>query len=278
MVTRSNYDEAKVEAARAVLAEVFRALGEYREHMLLVGGWVPSMLIPNPEHRHVGSLDVDIALNHTAAQEEFYKQISEMMELLEFKVDPKNRHRFARMLVVSGESITIHVDMLALEYGGRGKKHQHQHVQNIEARKARGCDLAFEHPLDMKVELTMINGAKAVVPLRVTSVAAFIVMKSFAMRGRRKDKDAYDVVYCLREYQGGIDAVAEDFKKFGTHGLVREAIEILTEEFKDTTYIGPKSVADFLELPEGDEREIMLRDAAERVQELVEKVKQGFSS
>jgi len=269
MVNQRDYDEPKVEAARAVLAEVFRALGEYREHIMLVGGWVPAILIPYPNERHVGSLDVDIALDHKANLEECYKQISDLMTGLGFSVDAKNRHRFARVADVAGERVTIYVDMLAAEYGGRGKKHEHQHVQEIEARKARGCDLAFEHPMEVRLEMTLPNGARATVPLRVASVAAFIVMKSFAMRGRRKDKDAYDVVYCLREYAGGIEAVAADFARFGSHGLVREAMTILGEEFRSTAHVGPVSVADFLELPQGEERELMLRDSFERVQELV---------
>jgi len=276
MVNQRDYDEPKVEAARAALAEVFRALGEYREHIMLVGGWVPAMLIREPRERHVGSLDVDIALDHKANMEECYKQISELMTGLGYTVDAKNRHRYARTVAVSGEPLVIYVDMLAGEYGGRDKKHRHQHVQEIEARKARGCDLAFEHPLDLQIEMTLPNGAKAMVPMRVASVAAFIVMKAFAMRDRRKDKDAYDVVYCLQNYEGGLEAVAADFAKFGNHGLVREAMKILLEEFESTTHVGPMSVADFLELPVGEDRELMLRDAFERVQELVRVVKGGF--
>jgi hypothetical protein len=41
MVTRSDYGQREVEAAHRVLIELMQILGEYRDHMVLIGGWVP---------------------------------------------------------------------------------------------------------------------------------------------------------------------------------------------------------------------------------------------
>ncbi|HPW18905.1 MAG TPA: hypothetical protein PLP83_11105 [Candidatus Aminicenantes bacterium] len=41
MVTRSEYCERDVRACFSVLLEVVRVLGEYRDRIVLVGGWVP---------------------------------------------------------------------------------------------------------------------------------------------------------------------------------------------------------------------------------------------
>lgn len=269
MVTRDDYDDAKVAAVRAELGSAFRALGEYREHMVLVGGWVPEMLMPDSEERHAGSLDVDIALDHKAINDSFYARITEILGRLGYVRDAKIQHRFTKPISVQGSSFDVHLDLLAGEYGGRSKSHRHQHVQDVEAHKARGCDLAFDSAVELELEMTLVGGAVAKVRLRIAGIAAFIVMKAFAMKGRDNPKDAYDIAYCLRNYPGGVEAVAEEVRKFGTHGLVREAMGYLSEDFKSIDQVGPTGVAIFQGLLRGEDRELARRDALERVQELI---------
>ena len=49
MVTRKDYTVEKVRAARSVLLELVHLLGEYREEIALIGGWVPEILFPVQE-------------------------------------------------------------------------------------------------------------------------------------------------------------------------------------------------------------------------------------
>jgi len=72
MVTKRDYDALQVEAARSVMLELTRLLGEYHDDMVVVGGWVPALLIPQDTAPHVGSLDVDLALNHKTLQDPGY--------------------------------------------------------------------------------------------------------------------------------------------------------------------------------------------------------------
>lgn len=64
MVTQRDYSEELVKAARSVLLELMHLLGEYWEHIVLVGGWVPDILLNRTDNPHIGSIDVDLALNH----------------------------------------------------------------------------------------------------------------------------------------------------------------------------------------------------------------------
>lgn len=64
MVTRKDYTAEAVEAAHSVLIEVIHLLGEYRENIVLIGGWVPDILLSKDGEPHVGSIDVDLALDH----------------------------------------------------------------------------------------------------------------------------------------------------------------------------------------------------------------------
>jgi hypothetical protein len=68
-----------VVAARSVLLELVRLLGEYRDDMVIVGGWVPEFLLPNASIPHTGSVDIDMALNHRKIQESGYRTINRLL-------------------------------------------------------------------------------------------------------------------------------------------------------------------------------------------------------
>jgi hypothetical protein len=42
--SRTEYSERATEAARRVMLELIRILGEYQNDLVLVGGWVPELL------------------------------------------------------------------------------------------------------------------------------------------------------------------------------------------------------------------------------------------
>ena len=68
--------EEMVAAARSVLIEVANLLGAYRDQLVVVGGWVPELLLPGG---HVGSTDVDLALDHRHLDEGSYRTIREQL-------------------------------------------------------------------------------------------------------------------------------------------------------------------------------------------------------
>ncbi len=45
-VTHRDYSADLVEAARSVLLELVGLLGEYRDDIVVVGGWVPQLILP----------------------------------------------------------------------------------------------------------------------------------------------------------------------------------------------------------------------------------------
>jgi tRNA nucleotidyltransferase/poly(A) polymerase len=79
VVKRTDYGENAVSAARSVLIELAHLLGEYRDQFVIVGGWVPELLIDHPGELHVGSLDVDIALDHRNVPEQAYRTLQELL-------------------------------------------------------------------------------------------------------------------------------------------------------------------------------------------------------
>jgi hypothetical protein len=258
----TEYGASEVNAARSVIIELIHILGEYREHLVLVGGWIPGLLIEDAPEKHIGSADVDLALNHKSLQEAGYETIERLLVDHGYrKVEgvPFQYHR-----TVGG--MTVQVDLLAGEYGGTGERRRHQRVQDVMPRKARGCDLAFEIGCQ-QVEMSgpLPDGAYDSVLVPITSVVPFIVMKSIALNSRLKPRDAYDLWYCFRYYPGGVDALVEAFEPHKHHGLVSEAFGYLNQHFGNIEGIGPRYAATFIDSLSSDEQELRQRDAYERV-------------
>lgn len=272
MLTRRDYTSEGVEAARSVLIELVHLLGEYKDDIVLIGGWIPEVLLPHHSGPHVGSMDVDIALNHLKIREEGYKMIQDLLRSRGYQQGDQP-FIFFRNVKVGDNEVKVQVDLLAGEYEGTSKSHRHQKVQGIFARKVRGCDLAFEMSKEIRIEGTLPGGAHDAVTLRVASIVAFFVMKGMAMEPRMKEKDAWDIYYCMLNYPGGIDALAEEFKPHLNHGMVKEGLRKMASKFSSEKAFGPKSVADFEEIDDPDERERIQRDAYERVNALLRKLK-----
>jgi hypothetical protein len=64
----------------------------------------------------------------------------------------------------------VEVHFLDGEYGGTGKGHRTQKIQDTRARRARGCDLAFEMNRIVPVEGTLPEGARDSATVLVASV------------------------------------------------------------------------------------------------------------
>ena len=264
MVNRRNYSDEIVEAARSVQLEVIRILGEYKENIVIVGGWVPELLIPDAEEKHIGSSDVDLALNHRKINETGYKTIKEQL-LSHGYTEGEQPFTFQRTATIGEEEILVEVHFLAGEYAGTGKGHRTQRVLDMQPRKARGVDLAFEMPQNITIRGRLPEGGDDVAEIQVASMPSFLVMKGMALKDRLKEKDAWDIYYCVQYYGGGVDKLIEEFRPMLEHSLVKEALGNIAEKFASPTAIGPTQIANFDEIEDAAEREIIQRDAYERI-------------
>jgi tRNA nucleotidyltransferase/poly(A) polymerase len=85
VVKRTDYTTEAVEAAHSVLLELSHLLGEYRDRIVIVGGWVPELLLGDINPPHIGSLDVDLALDHRKLSEEGYRTILQLLDSQGYK-------------------------------------------------------------------------------------------------------------------------------------------------------------------------------------------------
>ena len=235
--SRTDYPELGTKAARMVMLELARILGEYKDSMLIVGGWVPELLFADARPQHVGSLDVDIALDHRTIGAKAYRMIEEYLARQGYKRGPEP-FVFVRSVTVGGRSVDVHVDFLAGEYQGTGKSHRHQRIQTLRAHKARGCDLAFNMFERVTIEGRLPSGAADSAVVKVAGVVPFIVMKAMALAGRVKAKDAWDLWFCLSHFAGGNVALARAFQPCVDNKLVHEALTKIADNSNRPRILG----------------------------------------
>jgi len=274
MVKQSDYKEAEVQACFSVLLEIMTILGEFRENIVIVGGNVPALLIPLAREKHAGTMDIDLALDFKHIKDDSYQNIVEALTARGYYQKKGDQpFRFYRDVedVLRGK-ITVEINLLAGEYGGTGKARRHQAVQNTKARKARGCDLVFESAVKIVLTGLLPDGARNKLSVKVASIGPFLVMKGMALWTRMKEKDAYDIYYCCKNYPGGIVSLTKAIKSFIENKLAREGLGKIRAKFSTVDGIGPNWVADFLEISDLEERARIQREAFELINTLMEEL------
>lgn len=217
MAIKSEYGSREVEAAHRVLIDLMQILGEYREGMVLIGGWVPYYHFGKD---HIGSMDIDVALDKDKITGEVYNTIREHLQKHGYQ-EGKQPFIFLKDITIdTGEPVTVEVDFLAGEYDGTDPKHRHQEIQpDLKARKARGSELALQYCTKMSVKGTMPNGSANTVEFQVSNVLPFIVMKGIALHDRHKEKDAWEIYFCIKHFKGGPKEVSSNSRKLSLTGL-----------------------------------------------------------
>ena len=262
-----DYSEGQKEAAHRILVELVNIFGEYEEDIRIVGGWVPDLMFPG--EGHIGSVDVDVLINHLTLHDEGYQNMSRILLKNGYREHPEKYFSFIKTVEVEGVFYDVDVDILAGMYGGTQEKKRSQHVQGMKALKATGGNFAFDYPSQkISLEAKRPDGAIDVANVSVIAVVPYLIMKTAAM-GRGKAKDSYDIYFLIKHYKGGVKELAKEFQSSTGNKLVQEMKEKLAGKFASPDHAGPKDIVDFLGLTDEDEIEMTKRDAYEHMQALV---------
>ena len=265
-----DYSEGQKAAAHRVLVELVNLFSEYWDDIRIVGGWVPDLMFPG--EGHVGSVDVDVLINHTKLKDSGYLTMEKILLRNGYKEHPEKYFSFVKQVQVDGIIYDVDVDILAGMYGGTQTKKRSQHVQGIKALKATGGNFAFEFdPQTVRIEAERTDGAIDVARVNVIAIVPFFVMKASAM-GRGKAKDAYDLYFLIKHYQDGIDGLANLFEEYKDSKLILEMKEKLSEKFASPDHAGATDVAAFLDLEDDEEIAFIKRDASEQMKALIDRI------
>lgn len=265
-----DYNEGQKAAAHRVLVELVNLFNEYRDDIRIVGGWVPDLMFP--DEGHVGSVDVDVLINHVKLKDSGYLTMSKILLRNGYKEHPDKYFSFIKRVQIDGIDYDVDVDVLAGMYGGTQKKKRSQHVQGVKALKATGGNFAFEFaPQTISVEAERTDGALDVARVNVIAVVPYFVMKTAAM-GRGKAKDAYDLYFLVKHYHDGLDGLAKLFEDYRESRIILEMKEKLSGKFASPNHAGPTDVAAFLDLVDEEEIAYIKRDAYEQIQALIRRL------
>lgn len=93
----------------------------------------------------------------------------------------------------------------------------------------------------------MPDGGPNRVEIAVCSIPALLAMKGHALQNRLKQKDAYDIYYCIRNYPGGPDALAEACRPLLEHASAARGYGFIVEKFDGVDGYGPDRVRRFVQ-------------------------------
>jgi len=266
MVMLDGYNDDSVAACKSVLVEAFTVLGRHRGHLVLVGGWVPPLLMPSAGH--IGSIDVDLAIDSREIPPHLYETIGNDLRRAGYRATDLPNW-FERDVQIGNRTFTVRLDLITGEYGHPPDASTHEVIQGMPVWRSRGVDVALDHSVEMVVAGTLPDGGDNEVRVRVAVVSAFLVMKGFALDDRKKEKDAYDIYFCLSNYPGGNDGLVKEFQPLMHNGLVRESLGKICGKFRTVDSIGPVWAAQVVQAAGGD-YEFARRDAFERANALLD--------
>lgn len=156
----------------------------------------------------------------------------------------------------------------------------------ISALNIPHSSMVFDH-YEVREICAKLLGEKGVSieNVRFADIVSFTCLKAFAVYQRHKNKDAYDLVFCIENVEGGLDRVVKAFQaaRKGKHAkVIDEALEILKKRFADDAKTegyqkdGPISVAAFEIEGEGEDvreaRVLRRRQVSDLIRRLLEKL------
>ncbi|HTW41554.1 MAG TPA: hypothetical protein VMD79_04525 [Solirubrobacteraceae bacterium] len=262
-------------------ASLFHLLGGMAaKHLVIVGGLVPPLLVPEAADTHIGSADIDLCLSlaiTTGATHEYYQSIEGLLDPY-FELERASGFRWRKK--ESAPGLPLILDFLApaaeddtLLADGTRALDEMTAAQNAGPRlrpfPIRSGELVDEDALLSTLEgvqLVYRSGARADVRIRYAGPVGFLAAKADALAGRNDSKDGYDVSWwCLNAKSSGAEvaALVTERPAFNQE-LFQESVAQLHAAFRAPDYPGPDGYAreEHPDLQPGDEEYEQARNAA----------------
>ena len=244
-----DYDDRTTTAVNRVLVEIGQILGSFRGKFAVIGGAVPWLLLDNLDMAHVGTMDIDIGLSAEALGDGEYAALVD--SLMKHGYKQRQDLRYFQLVkridaVDGGAPIDVVLDFL-MPRDANITKNRPPLVDHFAVQRADGVDLALHFSQPVEIKDQMPDGGTNRVTVAVASIPALLAMKGFAINNRYKRKDAYDIYYCIRNYPGGVEALAKDCRSVIAIAEGAEGYGYIAAKFEAFDSFGPTSVREFVE-------------------------------
>ncbi len=225
-----------------------RGIGQpWRHKVCLVGGLVPRYLVSGDGYNqpeHVGSTDVDVALRLVVEAQDDGAYATLEKNLKRNGLVRADGSSWRWMADVDGELVVL--ELLGDSDDATPGTIFHPKVTppagagGVGLLCVKGVELAFRDPLSISRDVLLLDGARSTVEFQVANLAPFVALKADAYLDRRKAKDAYDLVYVLRWWQGGTEAAAAAIasSSVASEPFVVSAIARVLGDFSETDRAG----------------------------------------
>lgn len=246
----SDYDDRTTAAVKSVLIEIGQILGSFKGKFAVVGGAVPWLLLgDNEDMPHVGTLDLDLGLDAMALGDgEYATLVAELLGHGYVQRKDLRKFQLARQIQATdgGPPIDVIIDFLRPKDADI-VKNVPPLISDFAVQHADGAELAVRFYQMVAISGSMPHGGNNRVEVAVCSIPALLAMKGHAIKGRYKQKDAYDIYYCIRNYPGGPQALAEDCQPLLAHASGMRGYEYIADKFDTEEGFGPTCVRRFVE-------------------------------
>ena len=245
--TYAEYDPKGVALCVPALLTVWAGIQRFSEDLVLVGGLVPHFICRHPEAAgglpRPATLDVDIgvALATSSGQ---YGSLRTDLQAQGFKLTAPDDTRFQRVVGI----YTIYLDFLVERPPAtRGSAV----VDDIPANIMPGIERALLTARTMTIAGKDLFGADQSIPVRVCEVGPYLVLKLRAFAQRQAPKDAFDLLYTVRHYDGGTDAAIAAFaaELAQKNSAMSDAVACLGAHFANEESSAPVRAAHFVHGP-----------------------------
>ncbi len=249
----NDYKREDLELVRQTCLYVATKLGDLLDDLVVVGGLVPSLLIPDEslpagEDVHIGTTDLDLGLSLAILDTKRYEDLSLRLNRADFKPDENEEGNptLQRWKITPSAGLKVTLDFLIPPSLAADKGGDLRHIQkDLAAVITPGLRLAFWDKQKVSLKGVTLLGEKANRDIWVCGPGAFVVLKALAFDQRGENKDAYDLYFVIRNYGRSIDDVCRCISPLLEEVETKKALAILNRDFLEPDGIGPSRVAWF---------------------------------
>ena len=141
------YDDRSTHAVYSVLIELGQVLGGFTDRFVVVGGSVPWLLLPGAQPQHLGTIDVDLSLDHEALGDGEYVNFVGLLERAGYErnLDDLRPFQMARAVDIDqGPPVKVIVDFL-MPRKAKLVKNEPPLLAGFAVQRAHGADVANSH-------------------------------------------------------------------------------------------------------------------------------------
>jgi hypothetical protein len=250
----SDYTKENIELVRQTALYVATKIGDLLDHCVVVGGLVPSLLIPDEslpegEDVHIGTMDLDLGLSLALLDTKRYEDLMQRLKRAGFMPDENEdgNPTLQRWQILPSAGLKVTVDFLIPPSLGADRGGELRHIEpDLAAVITPGLHLAFKDKQQVHLKGATLLGEKANRKIWVCGPGAFVVLKALAFDKRGENKDAYDLYFVIRNYGSGVNAVYSHLAPLLNEVESKKALEILIRDFLGPDLVGPSRVARFI--------------------------------